>query len=169
MPSESTIKGVVAFASDLDGVEATVLGEMYEIAHLHRRIEQMIENDLAAWGMNARQIEILESLFHSEDGGMTPADLADDVCLTRSAMTSALDSLEKLGHLTRSPHPSDRRMVIISLTPSGRTFLQEHLPERYRTLFGIMNSLSDWERETLLRIYRRTFILISSGAMEDRK
>ena len=169
MPSESTIKGIVAFADGLDGVDARILGEMFEIAHLHRQIEQVLESDLAGWGMSARQIEILESLFHSKDGGMTPADLADDVCLTRSAMTSALDSLEKLGHVTRSPHPSDRRMVVISLTPSGLAFLREHLPERYRTLFGIMNSLSDWERATLLRIYRRTFTLISSGMMEDRK
>ncbi|NMA21310.1 MAG: MarR family transcriptional regulator, partial [Lentisphaerae bacterium] len=79
----------------------------FELVHLHRMIEQLVEEHLAEKGINLRLVKILECLFHHPDGMMTPADLSEDVNLSRSAMTSALDSLEKLGYATRSPHPVD--------------------------------------------------------------
>ena len=169
MPSESTIKRIVEFATRLKGVDPQVLQEGLEIAHLHRRVEQVIENDLAGWGLTARQVEIMESLYHNAEGTMTPAGLSEEVGLTRSAMTSALDSLEKLGHTVRGPHPSDRRMVAISLTPSGREFISQRLPERYEKFHRVMSSLSSSERTILLRTYRKVIDLLVSGMAEDRK
>lgn len=169
MPSQSTIKGIVAFAGRLKGIDVHVLHEGLEIARLHRQVEQVIENDLAGWGLTARQVEIMESLYHNPEGALTPADLSDEVGLTRSAMTSALDSLEKLGHTVRQPHPSDRRMVAISLTPSGRTFIGRHLPERYQRISRIMNSLSKNDRAALLNSYRKVLDLLACDMVEDRK
>jgi DNA-binding MarR family transcriptional regulator len=169
MPTEGTIKRIVEFAGRLKGIDPQVLREGLEIAHLHRQVERVIENDLAGWGLTARQVEIMESLYHNADGTMTPADLADEVSLTRSAMTSALDSLEKLGYTVRSPHPSDRRMVAISLTPSGRKFISERLPERYEKFHRVMSCLSKNERTLLLRTYRKVIDLLVSGMAEDRK
>jgi len=169
MPSTRTIKRIVEFASRLKGADPQVLQQGLEIAHLHRQVEQVIENDLAGWGLTARQVEIMESLYHNTEGTMTPADLADEVSLTRSAMTSTLDSLEKLGHIVRSPHPRDRRMVAISLTPSGREFISRHLPERYQKFHRVMSSLSKNERTIVLRAYRKVLGLLVSGTAEDRK
>ena len=169
MPSQSTIEGIVDFASRLEGIDMHVLREGLEIARLHRRVEQVIENDLAGWGLTARQVEIMESLYHNAEGTMTPADLADEVALSRSAMTSALDSLEKLGHTVRAPHPSDRRMVSISLTPAGRKFINQRLPERYQKFHRVMSSLSSRERTTLLQTYAKIIDLIASGMEANRK
>ena len=169
MPSKSTIKGIMDFASQLEGIDPQVLQEGLEIAHLHHRLEQVIENDLAGWGLTARQIEIMESLYHNAEGTMTPADLADEVALSRSAMTSALDSLEKRGYTARAPHPSDRRMVAISLTPSGRAFIGQRLPERYRKFHRVMSSLSRRERNLLLQTHRKMLGLLASEIAEDHK
>jgi len=169
VPSKSTIKGILDFASRLKGIDPQVLQEGLEIAHLHRQVEQVIENDLAGWGLTARQVEIMESLYHNPEGTMTPADLADEVSLSRSAMTSALDSLEKLGHTVRAPYPSDRRMVAISLTPSGRAFIGQRLPERYRKFHRVMSGLSNRERTLLLRTYRKVLDLVVSDTAEDHK
>ena len=169
MPSKSAIKRIVEFASRLKGVDPHILQQGLEIAHLHHRVEQIIENDLSRWGLTARQVEILESLFHNTEGTMTPADLADEVALSRSAMTSALDSLEKLGYTARAPHPSDRRMIAISLTQSGREFISRRLPERYQKFHRVMSSLSSRERTTLLQTYAKIIDLISSDmAAEGR-
>ncbi len=169
MPSKSAIERVVEFAGRLKGVDPRVLREGLEIAHLHRQVEQLIENDLADWGLTARQVEIMESLYHNTEGTMTPADLADEVSLSRSAMTSSLDSLEKLGHTVRAPHPSDRRMIAISLTPSGREFISQRLPERYQKFHRVMSSLSSRERTTLLQTYAKIIDLLASGMEVDRK
>ncbi len=169
MPSKSAIKRIVEFASRLKGIDPQVLQEGLEIAHLHRQVEQVIEDDLADWGLTARQVEIMESLYHNTEGTMTPADLADEVSLSRSAMTSSLDSLEKLGHTTRGAHPSDRRMVAISLTPSGREFIDQRLPERYKKLYQIINRLSKDERAALLQSYGKIVNFLRCKMAEDRK
>lgn len=160
MPSKNTIRRILEFAGRLEGVDPHILHDGLEIAHLHHRVEQVIENDLATWGLTARQVEILECLYHNAESTMTPADLADEVGLTRSAMTSALDSLEKLGHTVRAPHPTDRRMVVISLTPSGRGFIGQRLPERYQRFHRIMGGLSQRERTSFLQVHRKVLDLL---------
>jgi MarR family transcriptional regulator, 2-MHQ and catechol-resistance regulon repressor len=155
MPSEGTIKGILEYVRSIKEVDAKVLQEGLEIASLHREVERVIENDLAGWGLTARQVEIMEALYHNRDEPLTPAELSDDVGLTRSAMTSALDPLEKLGYTVREPHPKDRRMVAIVLTASGHGSIEKQLPERYRKLSRVMNILSASERAVLLRTYKK--------------
>jgi DNA-binding MarR family transcriptional regulator len=171
MPSEGTIKRIVEFASRLEWVDTEALQDGLEIATLHRQIEQMTENDLAGWGLTARQLEIMEYLYHNAEGTMTPADLSTEVGLTRSAMTSALDSLENLGHAFRAPHPTDRRMIAISLTSSGREFIRERLPERYEKINRVVGCLSVNERAVLLQMYRKVLGLLVSmtGKGDGRK
>ena len=170
MPSQSTIEGIVNFASDLKGIDLKILREGFEIARLHRQVEQVIENDLAGWGLNARQVEIMEALYYNTKGTMTPADLSEEVSLTRSAMTSALDSLEKVGHIVRRPHPTDRRMLAISLTPPGRAFIEKHLPERYQRLHRIFaGCLSKEERSCLLHSYAKVLEFLAADMAKGRK
>ncbi len=47
------------------------------------------------------------------DGDMTPSRLAQRVGLSRSAMTAALDRLERTGFVHRVPAAVDRRQVIV--------------------------------------------------------
>ena len=169
MPRQTTIEHILEFAGGLDGIDVYVLRQGLQIASLHRQGEQVVENDLAGWGLTARQIEIMESLFHNLDGTMTPADLADEVSLSRSAMTSTLDCLEKLGHVVRAPHPTDRRMIAISLTAEGREFIRGRLPERYQRFCRVMGSLSANERAVMLRAHRKIIHFLAQNLAEAGK
>ena len=165
MPSPKTIHGIVKFAGKIEGIDVGLLREGLEIARLHHEVERVVENTLAGWGLTARQVEIMECLYHNVEGVMTPADLSDEVGLTRSAMTSALDSLEKLGHTARAPHPTDRRKVAISLTPSGREFIGQRLVERYQSLSSVMQVLSKRERSLLVSAYKKVLRLLVNDAV----
>jgi len=167
MPERETIAGIVAFAGRLEGIDVQVLAEGLELARLHRQVEQVMEGTLAGWGLTARQVEIMESLYHSREGTRTPADLSAEVGLTRSAMTGAVDALERLGLAVRGPHPGDRRMVAIRLTPMGREFLAERLPERYRKFYRAMECLTKYERSVLLRAHQK-FLANLLGEAECR-
>jgi len=163
LPSRSTIQGIVEFAGRLEKLDIGALREGLEIWRLHREVQRAVEHNLSGWGLTVRQIEIMESLYHNGAGVMTPADLADEVGLTRSAMTSTLDSLEKLGHTARSPHPTDRRMLAVSLTPAGRAFIDRRLPERYRNIARLVNVLSKSEQALLQKAYGKVLDLLAGG------
>jgi hypothetical protein len=75
--------GMVAFASRIDGVDAGIVSDGLTIVRLHRQIEMLIEEQMAGWGLTARQINILRALYFSSEG-LTPAELSDEVGLSRS-------------------------------------------------------------------------------------
>ena len=146
---------IVDYAGCLAGIDRDVIRDGLELMHLHRTIEQMVESHLADWGLNLRLVEIMECLFHQAGAVMTPAELAVEVDLSRSAMTCALDSLEKLGYAVRQPHPTDRRMFAIFLTESGREFIGSRLGERYQKFNRIMGVLTPRERRFLQQAYNK--------------
>ena len=80
----------------------------------------LFEKHLETLGLSPRRLEILERLYLDPEEATTPAELAEAVLLARASMTSNLDVLERDGYIHRVPHPSDRRMVCIELTPDGR-------------------------------------------------
>lgn len=51
--------------------------------------------------------------------GKNPRFLAKELDLENSSMTGLLDRLERQGFITRQPDPSDRRGILIFLTPEG--------------------------------------------------
>lgn len=162
MPSEAIMERIVSYTQEQGLYDPLILRDGFEMIHLNRMIEQMAEENLAESGISLRLVEILECLYHHPAGVMTPADLSEEVNLSRSAMTSALDSLEKLGYAKRNPHPSDRRMFEISLTEMGRLFMIKLLPERYEKLVRIMKGISEKERVLLLKTYRKILGLLKA-------
>jgi DNA-binding MarR family transcriptional regulator len=64
-----------------------------------------------------------------DHGAMTPSELGSRLIVTRATVTGLLDSLERRGLVRRTPHPVDRRSLIVELTGEGLDVLQ-----RVRTL-----------------------------------
>ena len=51
------------------------------------------------------------------DGPLTPREVGERVRLSSGAVTSLLDRLERRGFVARSPHPNDRRSVLVHYQP----------------------------------------------------
>jgi DNA-binding MarR family transcriptional regulator len=85
-------------------------------------------------------------------GPRTPAELADAAGVTRATMTGLIDTLERDGYVKREPDPVDRRQMSVLLTPSGEKFLMEFLPGHFKAIAGIMSTLTEAERKTLVRL-----------------
>jgi DNA-binding MarR family transcriptional regulator len=61
---------------------------------------------------------------------MSPTELSEIVLRSSGGMTQILDRVERAGFVTRAADPSDRRKVLVGLTPEGlRT--AEHANARY--------------------------------------
>ncbi len=54
-----------------------------------------------------------------DHGAMSPSELGERLIVTRATVTGVVDSLERRGYVRRSPNPSDRRGIIVDLTPEG--------------------------------------------------
>lgn len=83
---------------------------------------------------------------------ITPGVIAERAIIAAASTTSVLDTLEKRGLVERRPHPSDRRKLLIELTPAGREAVDRILPGVHRLETIVMAALSESERRDLLRL-----------------
>jgi DNA-binding MarR family transcriptional regulator len=155
MGQKEMIKGIREYLKKFPDINAGLALEGFSLLSLHREVEMLAEEFSSVHGLSARQIETLEALFHSPERSLTPAQLAEEVHLTRSAMTSNLDSLERKGYLARAAHKDDRRMIRVSLTEEGISYCEDQLPLRYRDIVRVIGVLAKEERRILTGAYEK--------------
>lgn len=68
-------------------------------------------------GIGVAEVVALGDLF--QYGPLTPKVIADRLGITSASVTAMLDRLQAAGYAIRTPHPTDRRSVLISPTESG--------------------------------------------------
>jgi DNA-binding MarR family transcriptional regulator len=74
------------------------------------------------------QFDVLAQLARSEDG-MSFSELSRHLIVTSGNLTGIVDRLEDEGLVYRETHPDDRRSIKVRLTPKGRRFSDEIIPQ----------------------------------------
>jgi DNA-binding MarR family transcriptional regulator len=82
-------------------------------------------------------------------GPMSPGELAAHERVQPPSMTRVVVALEGMGLVTRTPHPTDGRQVVIDLTPAADELLDAEARAREAWLSGRLQQLSPEERTVL--------------------
>jgi DNA-binding MarR family transcriptional regulator len=77
------------------------------------------------------------------------SDLAVREAVTQPAMSQLVSRLERDGLATREGDPADGRVVLVQISPAGRTLLRRRREERARRLAEVIAQLSPDDRATL--------------------
>ncbi len=80
---------------------------------------------------------------------MTPGELAEHEKVQPPSMTRVIAVLEERNLVLRSPHPTDRRQVILTVTEEGRTVVQRVRRRKDAWLARRLAELTAGERATL--------------------
>jgi len=95
------------------------------------------------------------SIMADSETSVSPNHIADRLIISRASVTSLLDSLEKRGFVKRQPHPSDRRMLLVELTDSGRQVANQFRPIVHQHQKVWLNALNEKEQEQLIQTLHR--------------
>lgn len=87
-----------------------------------------IESDLARFGIDGGDYQLLAMLSESPDRRLKLCDLATTLRLSRSGLTRRMHGVMKKGLVRRVRDESDGRSAYAELTPKGRAFLQRVAP-----------------------------------------
>jgi DNA-binding MarR family transcriptional regulator len=82
-------------------------------------------------------------------GPMSPGELAAHERVQPPSMTRVVVALERMGLVTRTPHPTDGRQVVIELTDAAEQLLLDEARAREAWLSGRLHELSAEDRATL--------------------
>ncbi|MDJ0338622.1 MarR family transcriptional regulator [Cryobacterium sp. PH31-O1] len=135
---------------DLDSAPMAVIGRL---SRASAAVDARLAATFANHGIDASTFDVLATL--ARQGApyrITPAELAADSMITTSAVAQRLNRLDKLGLITREPHPDDGRGKFVRITNSGRELLDKVLPDHLATEETILAQLSTNERNMLAHL-----------------
>ncbi|MEV0968818.1 MarR family winged helix-turn-helix transcriptional regulator [Microtetraspora glauca] len=113
------------------------------LARLNRRLRKQA----AGHALTPTQLATLAAV--ERHTAMTPGELAEHEKVQPPSMTRVIAKLEERGLLARSPHPTDRRQVSVSVTAAGATLLKEERRTKEAWLARRLKELTAEERATL--------------------
>jgi DNA-binding MarR family transcriptional regulator len=82
-------------------------------------LARVMSRTVARWGLTWPQAASL-ILLDAQPEPVNASWLVGQLGLGRTAMTAAVDRLERRGWVVRRPHPRDRRIALLELTADGR-------------------------------------------------
>ena len=97
-------------------------------------------------GVSGAQLWVLQEV--SEQVNITINEIAAKMAMNQSTISTLADQMTQAGYLTRSAAVSDKRKVLVNLTPAGVKLLKKS-PEPHKGLMPFILSESS-EKELLL-------------------
>ena len=132
------------------GTERTTL-DTAALAHEMRlsvmRLSRRLRNQRVDTSVTLTHLAALSTL--KRHGPMSPGELAAYERVQPPSMTRVVGRLEEMGLVTRTPHPTDGRQVIIELSPAARDLLEADARAREAWLSERLQALSGEQRAVL--------------------
>jgi DNA-binding MarR family transcriptional regulator/DNA-binding response OmpR family regulator len=125
------------------------------ITRIARTVLRITDEQSAKLGVSPTKLAVLMYLGSEAEFCTSPSELAKHCGVSRAAMTKVLDGLEQEGYIERDIHPTDRRALMVKLTPEGQQFLDWIAPQDQYQLSELMNNLDDTERTKLMELAMR--------------
>ncbi|HRC41736.1 MarR family winged helix-turn-helix transcriptional regulator [Nostocoides sp.] len=131
------------------GGDASVQRVITAIAQVSKKLDQWYDRQLADLGISHGDWSVLSQLATADGGPLTPSRLADAAGLAASSMTSRLDRMCRRGLVERTPDPSNRTRVLVTLTDPGWQLFAEAVRDADVVESDILAGLSLDERREL--------------------
>lgn len=117
-----------------------------------RHVVKVERNALSRGDVTLPQYWALE--FMNRQQGCSMSQLAAELGMSSSAVTSVVDRLVQLELVERHPGDEDRRRVEAQVTGAGRALLQRLYAEKQQTLTNLFARVSRKDRNDYLRVIR---------------
>jgi DNA-binding MarR family transcriptional regulator len=111
------------------------------------RLSRRLRSERADHALTLTQVSALATL--DRHGPLTPRELADHEKVQPPSMTRTLAYLEERGLITRTPHETDGRQHLVSLTADATALLKEDRRRRDAWLAQRLAELTQEERDLL--------------------
>ncbi|MFT2016336.1 MarR family winged helix-turn-helix transcriptional regulator [Streptomyces sp. 796.1] len=120
-----------------------------QLLRLTRRLHRAQKRHLEPLGITPAQARLLRALAQYDTRPPRMADLAAQLEVVPRAVTTLVDALEARDVVRRVPDPTNRRVIRIELTDTGRATLRALRRARRSAAEDILEPLTEQERAQL--------------------
>jgi DNA-binding MarR family transcriptional regulator len=118
------------------GEEATPMMAVTSIMRVQQIVLARLNELLVPHELSFSRYEALMLLFLSRRGSLPLGKIGARLQVHPTSVTSLIDGLERHGYALRSPHPTDRRTTLASITGEGRRVARAATEALNRAQFG---------------------------------
>lgn len=114
-------------------------------------------------GVGRSDLRILDALSR-HDGSLSAGTLAEQVGLSRPALSAALNRLEQRGLVHRQMHHADRRSVVVSATPAAQGQLAGLFSNVHEHVRNVLSELKPADLQLVTAVVSRLAASIQTVA-----
>ena len=147
---------------EIDPQGMALVPRVVRLAHLYDREMQHLSR---SFGLKPGWLDVLSALRRTGPPfRMSATELARWVLLSSGGMTSRLDRMVEAGLVRRRPDPSDRRGVLVELTPRGRKVIDTAI-DAHLALYAELASgaLTPAEQRQFIDLLRKQTVALEEG------
>ena len=160
------------WATERPDLDVSPMGVIGRISRVSRVLERRIEQVFATYGLSRGGFDVLAALRRSgAPYQLSPTDLYNSLLISSGAMTNRVDRLEERKLVSRVPDPTDRRGVLVALTPKGRRLIDKVIEAHLNNEHRLLEHLTSAEGKELAFLLRKLLISVdvSSEVLESEE
>lgn len=136
-------------SEDIQGV-TMVMAALGRLRDAERLLSEASQRYMKLGQSDMRALHFLIVAQHTNEV-VTPGAIATHLGISSASTTKLLDRLEEAGHIVRSPHPSDRRALAITITDQTREAAMQTVGRLQAKRFHAAARLTPEERAVVVR------------------
>jgi DNA-binding MarR family transcriptional regulator len=104
------------------------------------------------------------SMLADAESPLPPNLIAERLIISRATVTGLVDSLERRGYVQRRPHHSDRRMLLVDVTDTGRQVANRFRPIVHQQQKAWLEALSEEKQQLLIAMLQQVQATLMDSA-----
>ncbi len=141
---------------DIDPSPMAVIGRL---VRLNAIISNELQQVFSQYELNMGEFDVLATLLRSgKPYALMPNNLFKSLMLSSGAMTNRIDRLESKNLVQRTPDSTDRRSIIVSLTPEGLDLINIMISHHVNKGSELLSGLSKDEQETIAGLLKKLLL-----------
>lgn len=147
---------VAAWQRERPDLDSSPLHVLSRVSRLARHLDLARRRAFAEHRLESWEFDVLSALRRSgAPYRMTPGQLVRETLVTSGTMTNRIDRLAVQGFVERSPSPTDRRGVVVTLTAEGLAVVDAALADLLAGERALLAGLTTEEQQALGDLLRR--------------
>ncbi len=147
------------WARERPDIDTSPVAVVARIGRAARFLDNGLDDYFAHHGISRPSWDILATLRRSGPPfRLSPTELYRAVMRTSGAMTRRIDTLERAGWVSRLPDPSDRRGIMVQLTPEGLALVDAVAEGHVENERRLLAPLSEDEQRILADLLKKLLL-----------
>lgn len=146
--------GAEDFEAEYPGASFVASRALRELEVVGALCERLVSSVARAHGLSHAALNAL-AVIEGNAEPIAAGEVAARMHITTGTTTSLLDTLERKGYVRRLLDPSDRRRVLVDVTPEAQAVLDRVLPEVQQLARAVMEPLGERTLQDLVDTLQR--------------